>query len=827
MKAIKLIDSTIEILSSNDSLCKRYNSEIGSLEQYKAHWRQDKIRIGVIGVTSSGKSTMINSILGDKLLSMAVKPSSSQLVSCSQSENKMATVFFENHRKIQLKDETLNEANIKRYSDENYNANNKEKVAQIELSTPTFELGEDVLLIDSPGLDAYGLENHEELTLEVLLPTIDVCIFVTTLKNNSDEKMKSVLNLIAKYKCQVVIVQNMLDSLRPTVDGKKTIEDVALEHKTRVQRIIDKSDIENKDTVKTVQIAAIQALKARCDNTLSKDERESLLNKSNYKDFIFEVKEMLKREKPNIENQRLTTVINRINKIISDGKEDVGLTVNSRELKFEYENLDIEIQNRAKNTENKLYRLLDSLENRNSGQKNSTNALTSILSRFGSNEREYTEADIRELKESVKTCEKNIIKAIADFNDYLRTVAKKLNIPPRDIVSVNGLPSMPDIKLKTKVETTERKVKKSGFGGKVSRLFGKLFSDDWGYEYEKVSVTVIDNVGTRREVEDYINRAKKMYIREIETWTKKTRVPIDQLMLQIENRCSAFEERRKAVIEGESLINAVESLYNLSKNVKFENTVRSGNVENINPKAHIILKKEEFDLKAYNIAKMADKVSNLININTNKLLLDQNNGLDKNWIIVGWDIISISTFAKRFCEIILKEDQLRSLELDGHLHINKYKFYFNPSKECTKEFMNRKVSINIYILTNATQYGSAQNQIYKCGIGAMLLKDDFLAFVIQDFIELINGGGVIEAIQDMMLITQHLKIDHKACILINHHNPIYNLTIIETQINPTSIEKEETEILNKIQRAFRYLRDESIDNNLSDIIRGTSKKERY
>ncbi len=57
----------------------------------------------------------------------------------------------------------------------------KSKLKKLNCLLRVFFRG-NILLIDSPGLDAYGLENHEKLTLENLLPTIDVCIFVTTLK---------------------------------------------------------------------------------------------------------------------------------------------------------------------------------------------------------------------------------------------------------------------------------------------------------------------------------------------------------------------------------------------------------------------------------------------------------------------------------------------------------------------------------------------------------------------------------------------------------------------------------------------------------------------
>lgn len=828
MKETELIKSSLEVICSTDTLLERYRSTISNFKQRKEQWSNNKIRIGVIGVTSSGKSTMINSILGDKILSMAVKPSSSQLVSCSQSDEKMAKVFFENGQIRTLSGNRLNEKNIKKYSDENYNANNKENVVQLELSTPKFQLGDDVILIDSPGLDAYGLENHEALTLEVLLPTIDVCIFVTTLKNNSDEKMLSVLNLIAKYKCQVLVVQNMLDSLRPSLDGKKAVEEVALEHRRRVERIINKSDIEDKNKVSIVQISAIEALKARCNNELNDIERYNLLKKSNYENFVFEVKEMVKRERPNIVNQRLISVVNDLNTIISEAKEDIDDKKSVTDIKFQYENLDVEVFKESEKVEKKLYKLLEQLDNNkdtnNSRQREST-ILRALYALSGA-EKEISEADINSLKNKVKKCEKDIIKTIADFNDYLRMVAKKLNIPARDIVSINGLPSMPEPKIKTTKETVRTRVKKSGFGGKVSRFFGKFFNDDWGYDYEIKLVDKIDNAATKKEIENYINRAKRMYLKEIESWAKKTRVPIDQLIDQIENRRYAFEERMQTVIENERLMEVVAKLEDLIKSVKITYAPKIRTRKVVKSSLHNNLEVYSFDKKAYNIAKISDKVSDLINRNTNELILEKGNSIKNEWLIIGWDIESILTFSKRFCGIIFAKDMVRMLEDTGEFGIYKYKFYFNPSKETAARIMTKKEDKNIYILTNATQYGSAQSQISKSGICTKLLKDDFLVFVIQDFIEIINGGGVIESIQNMTSICESLNVNHDSIIMINHSNPIYNLAIIEAQITPPKIVKEETELLKKLQKAFRYLRNETIDNTISNIIRGTRKKEK-
>lgn len=815
MKSIQLINKIIDLLSSDSSLYNRYTSEIKSLEQHKKQWEQDKIRIGVIGVTSSGKSTLINAILGDKLLSMAVKPSSSQLVCCSMSKQSKATIFFEDGNSINLNGKNLNSKTIKKYSDENYNANNIENVVQIELSTPNFELGEDILLIDSPGLDAYGLENHEQLTLEVLLPTIDVCIFVTTLKNNSDDKMRAILNLTAKYNCPLIIVQNMLDSVRPSVDGKKSAEDVANDHRRRVQRIIDKSNISDKDEVAIVQMSAMQALKGRCEKKFNFGSKKEL-KISNYNEFVKEVKKLVSKKRPNIENQRINTVDNKIQKIIKDAKEDIGIPIKSRNLRFEYEGLDTEILSYAKKIEEQISKTLNNLSLENIVESSEDRDCNGY----------YTQNYIKKVKKYVKQKEQDIIMSIGDVNMYLSDVSIKLNIPTRDIVSFNGLPSMPELKIKNKTVYEAKRVRKSGIGGKVGRFFGNILNNDWGYEYKNVPKTVVDNLNTKQQVLEYISRAQNLYGKEIYSWSRKTNVLINQLIVQIENRKDSFEARKKAIIESEKLIDIINKLDLVSKQVQFEKipNLKSYKVSNNKSKAN--LREVRVNKSTYNIAQLANRLSNNININVNNFLLAECKSLQNSWIIIGWDLESISTFAKRFCSIILTEIDIRSLEYNAYLESDKYKFYYKPSKENTIDLKDRKYKHNVYILTNATQFGAAQNQISKSGICKNILEEDFLAFVIQDFNELVYGGGVNESINSMMTISKTLNIAYKSTILINNENPIYNLALVEAQLKNLTIQSDETRLLKKLQESFRYLRNEEVDKILADIIRATNKKGR-
>ena len=77
-----MLDKAIVALSKDNAFGGRFSNTISvSMERISLN-KANEVKIGIIGVTGSGKSTMINSLLGEKLLPSKVKPSSGQLVSC-------------------------------------------------------------------------------------------------------------------------------------------------------------------------------------------------------------------------------------------------------------------------------------------------------------------------------------------------------------------------------------------------------------------------------------------------------------------------------------------------------------------------------------------------------------------------------------------------------------------------------------------------------------------------------------------------------------------------------------------------------------------------
>ena len=522
-------DSSISILNTfKKALCKTPETEAFSksyldwIDARREDWNNDKIRVGVIGVTSSGKSTVINSILGADILSSAVTPSTGQLVSCTFGKTLEAIVYFENGKHKVFSGAALRPDNLKRYTDETYNLKNKEKVVKIELTSPHFALDKDVMLVDSPGLDAYGLESHEKLTLESLVPTIDACVYVVTMKASSDQKTKEVLDVINRYSCPIIIVQNKLDSVLPSVDGKKSKAQVAEEHRNRVKRIVDRSEIKNKGSVSIIQMSAKDAKDGRI-KLLRNQRTPKSFSFSNYEIFIKTVNAILEAKRPEIEYTRKIVVLNRIRESIDRINEATTMTrsvpkefylkelkgqVDSHVLavnrKYEtalkgfarkaievFDLIGIEGANEVRTQLNEIvHEGLRPNKDKHSFLNNLAGDLFNKLG-FKNNRTNFDEAiptinkAVDKFIETLKTIEK-------DYFDFVEQNAVKVHIPPRDLKKSLSLQNhIGKIYISEKTVQRTRQKKQKGGWAKVKRFFD-IFDCEWGYDEEVITENVYD-----------------------------------------------------------------------------------------------------------------------------------------------------------------------------------------------------------------------------------------------------------------------------------------------------------------------------------------------
>lgn len=802
MTETELLTKVIDLLKENSKLSERYKETINVLKKELAQARMDQYRVGVIGVTSSGKSTMINAILGDDLLCMAVKPSSSQLVTCSKSKVKKATVYFENRPQIEYIGKDLTPQIIQKYSDENYNRKNKEQVKQVKLSTPNFALPDDILLVDSPGLDAYGLEGHERLTMTNLLPTIHFCIFVTTFKTNSDEKMKSVLNTIAEYKCPVIIVQNMLDSVKPSPDGKKSSIDVANEHKTRVERIIDRSNITDKSSVRIVQISSKLALEGR----LEKDPEK--LRRSNYQKLVDSVTDTLDIIKPNIESNRISLLKERIKKLITEAQQDISPDTGCNEAKrFEFEGLDTRIEAELDKVSGQIGQpireLVEYLCRLNAGDN----------SNFENKIYTFTESEMQRLKTKVSDTEGILVSQMKAFNEKISEYCRRLSVEERRLRIVESFGEVPELSIRT--HTVPRLREKSGVFSGVARFFGGIFNTNWGYE--RYNSNEYDEAATRAAAIEYLKRVIALYSRTCDQWLKSSESVKKELIKRIRSLKAAFEARKVEIADKRAfqialqrVISGLQAIVRSIPEIKYDPNEK---VKHSETDMELELVKMKVPADVMTIYKYAEKYRLKFHEQVIKGYGISEQDTD---VIISWDSFCTTVLMKNWFGAVFSEDVFES-------GIQSYKNIYivtDPSAERLRALLSRinASKINWIVLFTATQYGSALKSLSDLDLGRYIRNNDELFFVCQDFEELINGNGVKDGLKNMMNICSELGIQKKAMIALNDNNPIYSIAALQSQRVPCITQADEISLLDLIKQRFRFMLDRNAEKTVVEII---------
>jgi hypothetical protein len=149
------------------------------LEEYIENARKLRFSVGVVALAKRGKSTLINGLLGrrdDILAPIDMFPATS-VVSCfANGPKESARVLFEGDdenapgKDIRIED-------IKQYACEEHNPDNRKCVKVIEVVGSFPRLGEDVVLVDTPGADNALTQVHDIVLLE-FLPKLDAVLFL-------------------------------------------------------------------------------------------------------------------------------------------------------------------------------------------------------------------------------------------------------------------------------------------------------------------------------------------------------------------------------------------------------------------------------------------------------------------------------------------------------------------------------------------------------------------------------------------------------------------------------------------------------------------------
>lgn len=810
-----------KILEKNtvyQNFCAR---ELQWIENRRRTWTADKLRVGVIGVTSSGKSTLINAILGADILSSAVDPSSSQLVCCSYGKEKQIKIFFKEKPPLCFSGKDYTQEKLKRYSDEHYNSQNKEGVRSIELTSPLFDLGEDVLLVDSPGLDAYQLKAHETLTLESLVPTIDVCIYVTTMKSNSDQKTLEFLDVVAKYKCPVILVQNMLDSVRPSVSNDKSAAQVAQEHRCRLKRILERSSV-SKDSACIIQMSAKYAQLWRCaaGNHSRRKVAQKEYEKSNYQLFVRNTKRILAEQKPRIEKQRIRSLIECAVNLRSSIQEKIDAnqsTAAGTEDVFPLQALEDLVVNRSERVQTSCSKIFEDFAEashriRVAIGKDEKDGLTlqdcpdTFQAVFaGCSKWPKLETCLTLTNKLVEAFEQKLSQMIAEQNEFVQKAAEELHIPARDLLHSGTLKTFRDISVSQTMRSELVPEEKPGFFNAVARGFGSLVGNvDWGYEWKKEQTPEIDINATKRKIFQRLAQAYQRYERHMENWLEGSFKHSQSLIEEELNAAKkSYEEKRQIQIETEALQDLDQDIENLiekldAKELRSYNKKVQAEEKNVMPETRKVEVSEEMSA----VLRLARAGIQQQFRKTIQTLIRQIGYEDAIPVVLSWDSQSTNWFLWQsgLCDARIVQAPTSETELPA------------GEKRC------------FFILFNLTQYGSARNQVANLHLDAVLTKQDYIIWVVQDFGELLNADNVVEGLTRMMELSESFSAVCDSKIYLLHENPVYSIGFLQYQFELT-LQQEPHALISALQEKFHlYVQSGASLNVFGEIVRKVSMK---
>lgn len=804
-----------EILEKNDYRRKRYNKDVEWFQERSKIFNSDIIRIAIMGITSSGKSTLVNALLGEKLLPMAIRPSSSIIITASKAVDRKAIIYFKDKEPQILEESNLNEEIIGEYADESRNPNNKMKVTQIDITTPYFLLDENIHIIDSPGLDAWDLENHEKLTLEILLPTIDICIFLTTVKASCDEANSEKIKIVNEKEKQIILVQNMIDSIEEKLGKNGIVEEdkfiILKKHKKRAQNLL-KQGTSNKEGFEVIQISALNGLKGIIN------KNEELYKSSNMEDFIKAIKTCVNNIFPKINKQRAVSFIERINDIITTDKEIIsGNNVGNIEALKDVRIRDInQIAQDFQNAQEKILEKIKAIEEVISNTINE-------ISSSSSDEFESYLNIVDQINNKNLYIESDILNIVKECENKKNEVYRKLNLNRRYNYSLPSIESN-NIHLKHRYEEKTMLFKKDGVLNKGKRLLSNIFDKEWGYKEVDYDEKVVDKDATIDIANDVCNQNMIHYLNILKEWSTQYNESINTLYDETSKKAEEYEEKKKQNIE-------IYDIEDVNKNLRIIKDKLMNSRFDMEDELGITNDEFEKDV-LYSISK--------VQYNLYKL---SNEILEKNYVLVGnyikerriekikeetteifwtWDIDSCVEFISRVLGIHINEQDFELIKKDGiycfdnliivyELCIKKMEFYTTLKKIKEKPY-------NMFIIFNGIQIGNSKKQILESVSLNYFIKGNnnlMINLVIDSCKAFINANNIKELLIEVRSLKNNIinkfNVAKDGYVLINSKNPIYNMALIEGQ------EKD-----NFIISDYKVIKERLFENPLS---RGEEEKE--
>ncbi len=210
---IDTIDQITKSLSHHREEILPQNFE--NLMKLKERLKKGRFHLAILGQFKRGKSTLLNAILGEKILPTGVVPLTAIPTFIKKGKNYHIKISFQDsgkEKKIEISNSEKMIEVLSQYVTEEKNPRNKLRVNEVEISIPNSPiLNEGVVLIDTPGIGSTHKHNTEA-TLN-FLPQCDAALFVLSPDPPITEvEMEFLKNVKGRLK-KLILILNKKDYL--------------------------------------------------------------------------------------------------------------------------------------------------------------------------------------------------------------------------------------------------------------------------------------------------------------------------------------------------------------------------------------------------------------------------------------------------------------------------------------------------------------------------------------------------------------------------------------------------------------------------------------
>ncbi|MEM4265400.1 MAG: dynamin family protein, partial [Thermoplasmata archaeon] len=168
--------------------------------------REEKFNIVVLGGFKRGKSTLINAMIGSRVLPMGVIPLTSVITKLSFGKKLHAEVSFGDGKKASIDTKSIEE-----YVTERLNPNNVKNVVEVDIQINSDLLEQGVVIVDTPGIGSTFTRNT--LVTYDFLSKVDAAFFILGVEPPISQTELDFLNDIRSQTDRLFIVLNKVDMM--------------------------------------------------------------------------------------------------------------------------------------------------------------------------------------------------------------------------------------------------------------------------------------------------------------------------------------------------------------------------------------------------------------------------------------------------------------------------------------------------------------------------------------------------------------------------------------------------------------------------------------